>query len=63
MKEELVSIIVPVYNSEKFLNDTINSIKNQTYKNWELIIVDDASKDNSVKIIEENTIWGCKNNY
>lgn len=53
MKENLVSIIVPVYNAENFLEDTINSVLNQTYSNWELILVNDASKDNSKKIIEK----------
>lgn len=50
-KEDLVSVIVPVYNAEKFLADTITTVQNQTYKNWELIMVDDCSTDNSVKII------------
>lgn len=49
---DLVSIIVPVYNAEKFLEDTINGILNQTYQNWELIFVDDCSKDNSAKLIK-----------
>ncbi|MCI9084586.1 MAG: glycosyltransferase family 2 protein [Bacilli bacterium] len=53
MKNDLISIIVPVYNAEKFISDTINSIKKQTYKNWELILVDDCSIDNSVRIIKE----------
>lgn len=43
-----VSIILPLYNSEKYLKHTLTSIKNQNYKNWELIIVDDASTDNSL---------------
>lgn len=51
MKKDLVSIIVPVYNAEKFLNDTIKTVENQTYKNWELILVNDCSSDNSVQII------------
>lgn len=50
---ELVSIIVPVYNSEKYIKETIESIKKQTYKNWELILVDDKSTDKSIKLIEE----------
>lgn len=54
-KDVLVSIIMPVYNCEKYLKQTIESVKNQTYSNWELIIVDDASTDNSLKIIQENT--------
>lgn len=53
MKNGLVSIIVPVYNSEKFILDTINCIKKQTYNEWELIIVDDCSTDDSYKIIKK----------
>ena len=52
MQEELVSIIVPVYNAEKFLEDTIKTVQNQTYKNWELLLVDDCSTDDSTKIIK-----------
>ena len=48
-----VSIITPVYNSEKFIKDTISSVLNQTYTNWEMILVDDCSTDNSKKIINE----------
>ncbi|HAE42891.1 MAG TPA: hypothetical protein DCG34_08260 [Clostridiales bacterium] len=43
----LVSIIMPVFNSEAFLNEAVDSVINQTYKNWQLIIVDDASTDGS----------------
>ena len=50
---DLISIIVPVYNSEKYLPDTINCILKQTYDKFELILVDDCSKDNSVKLIKE----------
>ena len=48
-----VSIILPVYNSEKFVAKTINSILNQTFTDWELIVIDDFSKDRSLKVIEE----------
>ncbi len=48
-----VSIIIPVYNSEKFLPRCLESIINQTYKNLEIIIVDDGSTDNSRKIISD----------
>ena len=51
--KDLVSIVVPVYNAERFLDDTINSVLNQTYTNWELILVNDCSKDNSKKVYEK----------
>lgn len=48
----LVSIITPTYNSEKFISATIQSVQNQTYSNWEMIIVDDCSQDKTVEIIQ-----------
>jgi len=45
------SIIIPVFNCEKYLEKCINSVLNQTYKNFELIIINDGSKDNSMNII------------
>ncbi len=48
-----VSIITPCYNSEKYLSETIQSVLNQTFTDWEWWIVDDHSKDNSVQIINE----------
>jgi glycosyltransferase involved in cell wall biosynthesis len=50
---ELVSIIIPTYNTEKFIRDTLQSVQNQTYQNWEMILVDDASTDKTVSVIEE----------
>ncbi len=50
--QPLVSILMPAYNCEKFVNEAINSIINQTYRNWELLIADDASTDKTRKIIE-----------
>ena len=47
----LVSIVMPNYNSEKYIEATINSVLNQTYQNWELILVDDCSTDNSLEIV------------
>lgn len=49
--ENLVSIIMPTYNSEMYIKKSINSVLRQTYKNWELIIVDDCSTDTTKKII------------
>jgi glycosyltransferase involved in cell wall biosynthesis len=49
---ELVSIITPSFNSEKFIAETIQSVQNQTYQNWEMIIVDDCSTDKTVSIVE-----------
>lgn len=49
-----VSIVVPVYNSEKYIQECIDSIINQEYSNWELILVDDGSLDNSLEICKKN---------
>lgn len=50
---DLVSIIIPVYNASKYLAETIESINKQTYQNYEAIFIDDGSNDNSVEIIEK----------
>lgn len=55
MEEDLISVIVPVYNVEKYIKNCIDSIINQTYKNLEIILIDDGSKDNSGKICDEYT--------
>ena len=48
-----LSVIVPVYNTSKYLNKCIDSILNQTFKDIELILVDDGSTDNSYSILED----------
>ena len=53
MEIPLVSIITPSFNSEKFIAEAIQSVLNQTYQNWEMIIVDDCSTDRTVYIIED----------
>jgi teichuronic acid biosynthesis glycosyltransferase TuaG len=49
----LVSVIMPAYNSEAFISEAINSVISQTYKNWELLIIDDASTDSTRNIIQQ----------
>lgn len=51
--DKLVSIIIPVYNASRFLEETINSIQKQTYSNWEAIFIDDCSSDNSYNLIKK----------
>lgn len=53
MENELISIIIPVYNAEKWIGQTIENIKQQTYQNFEIILVDDKSNDNSIQVIEK----------
>ena len=52
MVDGLVSIITPSYNSVQFVSETIKSVLGQTYQDWELLIVDDCSKDNSVVTLQ-----------
>jgi len=52
VSSSLISVVIPCYNSETLIGKAIQSIQNQTYTNWELIVVDDASQDNSVHKIE-----------
>ena len=59
----LFSIIVPVYNSEKFLEECILSVQNQSYKNYEHLIIDGNSTDNTINVIkkhEQNPSYYCK---
>ena len=53
--EKLLSVIIPIYNVELYLNRCMESIVNQTYKNLEIIMVDDGSPDNCPELCEE---WG-----
>lgn len=51
MKDK-VTVVTPSWNSEKYIRKTIGSVQNQTYQNWEMIIVDDCSTDRTVELIE-----------
>ena len=53
MDNELISIVVPVYNVENYLRQCLDSISEQTYKNFECILINDGSTDNSKQIAEE----------
>ena len=55
MKKSLVSIVMPAYNAAKFIRETIASVQSQTYENWELLVIDDGSKDETVEIIRALT--------
>lgn len=59
MSDQVISVIVPIYNVEKYLNRCIESIVNQTYKNLEIILVDDGSPDKCPEICDE---WAKKDN-
>ncbi len=63
MKDALVSIITPVYNAEKFIRETIESVQNQTYTNWEMLLINDCSTDSSAEIIKEKAVEDSRIKY
>lgn len=58
--QPLLSVIIPAYNVEKYIDHCLNTVTNQTYKNLEIIIVDDGSPDNSGKIIDDWSKKDCR---
>ena len=52
-RKGLVSIVMPSYNTADYIEETIQSVLNQTYTNWELLIVDDCSSDNTLQILDK----------
>lgn len=55
MKNNLISIIIPTYNRASLIGETLDSVKNQTYQNWECIIVDDGSTDGTAHVVKKYT--------
>jgi len=53
VKEDLVSVIIPTYNTEKFIGECLDSVINQTYKNYEIIVINDGSTDDTLNILRE----------
>ncbi|MFR4319285.1 MAG: glycosyltransferase family 2 protein [Eubacterium sp.] len=53
MMNELISVVIPVYNAEKYIKRCLNSIMNQTYDNLQIVVVNDGSTDDTKKILEE----------
>lgn len=53
MDDGKISIVVPVYNAEKYILDTISMVQNQSFENWELLLVEDCSRDNSRDILKQ----------
>ncbi len=51
--DDMISVIIPMYNTQNFIGKLLNCLKNQTYKNLEIIVVNDGSTDNSLKIVGE----------
>ena len=58
----LVSVIMPSYNAEKYIDEAIRSVIAQTYTNWELFVIDDGSTDRTARIAQsyaEKTVYSC----
>ena len=52
-KQPLITVVMPNYNGHRFVEQAIDSVLNQTYPNFELLVVDDCSKDNSLQLIQQ----------
>jgi glycosyltransferase involved in cell wall biosynthesis len=63
VSKDLISIVLPIYNGEKYMRESIESCIKQTHKNWELIIVDDSSTDNTATIANEYVLKDSRISY
>lgn len=63
MGNPLVSILIPTFNSENFISEAIRSVQNQTYTNWEIIVVDDCSTDATLSLIVELALKDSRIHY
>lgn len=63
MQEKLVTIVTPTYNCGKYISDAIRSVMSQTYTQWEMIIVDDCSTDNTKEIVESFAVNDSRIRY
>jgi teichuronic acid biosynthesis glycosyltransferase TuaG len=63
MEKPLVSVIIPTYNSEAFIGETLRSVQEQTYENWEIILVDDCSQDNTLAIVSQMALLDKRIQY
>ena len=52
-QKELITIIIPTYNSEQFIESCLDSVIQQTYTNWQIMVIDQKSTDNTVSIIKK----------
>lgn len=62
-KQEIISIVTPCYNANSTISNTIDSVRSQTYQNWEILIIDDCSQDKSAEIIKQYAAQDARIHY
>src|SRR5690606_7161596 len=63
MSNDFVSIVIPVFNRERLIAETVNSVLKQDYDNWELLLIDDGSTDSTLEIINNFSILDSRIKY
>ena len=61
MEQDLISIVVPVYRAENYIEETLDCVRAQTYTNWELLLIEDCGPDRSRQLIEDQIMGGGEN--